>query len=144
MFKHILVAVDLSPQSAFVVKKAKQLGTVFKATLSVIHVIEHSPLAYGDEFSLPIDIDLEQTIAREARNSLTTLCKKFSVTPEHAHIANGSVKLAVHDLAKKIKTDLIIVGSHGHHGLEKLLGSRANAILHDAPCDTLAIKISEE
>jgi Universal stress protein UspA and related nucleotide-binding proteins len=42
---------------------------------------------------------------------------------------------------KKIKADLIIVGTHGHQGLNLLLGSQANAILHAATCDVWVIRI---
>ena len=35
----------------------------------------------------------------------------------------------------------LVVGSHGRHGLALLLGSTANAVLHGAPCDVLAVRI---
>jgi len=143
MYKTILLAVDLSPQSKTLARKAKQLADLFHAQLHLVHVVEHSPLAYGDEFALPIDVDLEQTVENEARKMLLNICQENGVADNHAHMASGSVKLIVHDLAKKLPADLIIVGSHGHHGIERLLGSRANAVIHDAPCDTLAIKASE-
>jgi universal stress protein A len=37
--------------------------------------------------------------------------------------------------------DLIIIGSHGRHGIRILLGSTANAILHSAKCDVLAVRV---
>lgn len=39
---------------------------------------------------------------------------------------------------------MIIIGSHGCHGIKLLLGSTANAILHEANCDVLAVRIKEE
>jgi universal stress protein A len=38
---------------------------------------------------------------------------------------------------------LIVVGSHGRHGVRLLLGSTANGILHHAKCDVLAVRIKE-
>lgn len=143
MYKTILLAVDLSPQSHAIAKKAKLFADQFQAQLHIVHVVEHSPLAYGDEFSLPIDVDLEQVIENEARTMLLNLCREVGVQDDDAHMASGSVQLIVHDLAKKLPADLIIVGSHGHHGIERLLGSRANALLHNSPCDTLAIRVAQ-
>ncbi|WP_220460082.1 MULTISPECIES: universal stress protein [unclassified Colwellia] len=40
--------------------------------------------------------------------------------------------------------DLIITGSHGVHGLQLLLGSTTNAILHGAICDVLAVRFKEQ
>ncbi|MGB1202845.1 MAG: universal stress protein [Alloalcanivorax venustensis] len=39
--------------------------------------------------------------------------------------------------------DLIVLGSHGKHGIRLLLGSTANAVLHRATCDVLAVRIPE-
>lgn len=47
----------------------------------------------------------------------------------------------MHRLAKEQRCDLIVVGSHGRHGLALLLGSTANDILHGAPCDVLAVRL---
>ncbi|MBA6354230.1 universal stress protein, partial [Colwellia sp. BRX9-1] len=43
----------------------------------------------------------------------------------------------------KENVDLIITGSHGVHGLQLLLGSTCNAILHGAKCDVLAVRYPE-
>ena len=45
------------------------------------------------------------------------------------------------DQAKEQTCDLIVVGSHGRHGLALLLGSTANDVLHGAPCDVLAVRL---
>ncbi|MBT8141621.1 MAG: universal stress protein, partial [Gammaproteobacteria bacterium] len=37
--------------------------------------------------------------------------------------------------------DLIIIGSHGEKGVRALLGSTASAVLHDAPCDVMAVRV---
>jgi len=44
---------------------------------------------------------------------------------------------------KKHNTDLVIVGSHGRHGVRLLLGSTANAVLHGAECDVLAVRVQD-
>ena len=42
---------------------------------------------------------------------------------------------------QNVPADLIVVGSHGRHGLALLLGSTANDVLHGAPCDVLAVRL---
>ena len=46
-----------------------------------------------------------------------------------------------HKTAREQGADLIIVGSHGRHGLALLLGSTANGVLHGASCDVLAVRV---
>lgn len=140
-YKHVLLATDLSEYCGVVAERAQSLAKDAKAKLSVIHVIEHSPVAYGGEFSIPIDVDLEHSLEEHAKGSLNEFCDKYGIQTGDSHLANGSVKVAVTELAEKVKADLIVVGTHGHHGFDILLGSRANAILHLAKCDVLVVRI---
>ena len=143
-YKHILLATDLSEHSGQIAKKALSIAQECNAQISIIHVIEHSPLAYGGEFSIPIDINLEQTIESNAKEMLNDFAQKYHIPEDHIHISMESVKLAVTSYAEKIHADLIVVGTHGHHGLDFLLGSRANAILHHAKCDVLAVRTHDK
>lgn len=143
-YQHILVAVDLSPVSDQVLSRAREIATESKALLSMVHVMEHSPVAYGGEFSIPIDVNLEQSLEREVHKEMERLGEKYGIAPEHQYLESGSVKLGVTDLAKELHADLIVTGTHGHHGLDILLGSRANAVLHRAHCDVLVIRVQEK
>lgn len=140
-YQHVLLATDLSAQSRLVAERAKQITAKSQAKLSIIHVIEHSPVAYGGEFSMPIDINLEQALEKHATEALATLSNELNITNADQYIETGSIKTAVVELAKKINIDLIVVGTHKHHGIEVLLGSRANAILHMAPCDVWMARV---
>ncbi len=142
-YKHVLVAVDLSPVTDQVLAQAKGIAQESKALLSMIHVMEHSPIAYGGEFSIPVDVNLEQSLEHEVQRELQKLGEKFGIPSNQQYLESGSVKLAVTDLAESLHADLIVVGTHGHHGFDLLLGSRANAILHRAQCDVLVIRVRE-
>lgn len=141
LYKHILLATDLSDRSHYIAKRAADIAKLTKAKLSVAHVLGHSPIAYAGEFSIPIDTQFEVQMQKEASKQLEKLCKKINVPKKSQFISVGSVKVNVTELAKKIKADLIIVGTHGHQGLNLLLGSQANAILHAASCDVWVIRI---
>lgn len=140
LYKHILLATDLSERSNAVAKRAMDIVKITGAKVSIIHVVAHTAIAYAGEFSIPIDVEFENTLNKQAKSQLAKLSKKYDIPAKSQYIAEGSIKFAVTDLAKKIKADLIIVGTHSHTGLDFLLGSQANAILHAAPCDVWVIK----
>ncbi len=143
-YRHVLVAIDLSPVTEQVLARAKEIANESNALLSMAHVMEHSPVAYGGEFSIPIDVNLEQTLEVEARKEMERLGSSYGIAPQQQYLESGSVKLAVTELAQKLGVDLIVAGTHGHHGFDILLGSRANAILHNAQCDVLIIRVQEK
>lgn len=141
LYKNILLATDLSDHCDYVAKRAAAIAHTTHAKLNIIHVLAYTPIAYAGEFSIPVDAELELTMEKQAKAQLSRLGKKYDVAKEDQHIAQGSVKLAVTELAKKINADLLIVGTHGHEGFDLLLGSQANAILHAAKCDVWVVRI---
>lgn len=140
-YKSILTAVDLSDASPYVIQRAHQMAQDSNARLSVVHVIEHSPVVYAGEFSIPIDANLEQTIESSAREQLAQYCTPLNIQDEAQYVMTGTVKHEVIELAKQLNADLLVLGSHSHHGLDFLLGSRANTLLHHTQCDTLVVRI---
>lgn len=145
MIKNILLATDLSANTDKVAKKAKSIAEKYNAKLSIIHVLEYRHFVYSNsEFSIPIDVETLNSIEDHAKKALQKLGKKIDVAEEHqyiADIAESSIKESIVNLAEKLKADLIVIGSHGKHGPELLLGSTANAILHVAKCNVLAVRI---
>lgn len=140
VYKHILYATDLLKESDQVAKKAQKLAEALEAKLSLVHIVENVPTAYGS----PVVLDVEGTLHDEAEHEIFTKAKKFGIEKKDCYVLSGSTKPQVIELAEKIKSDLILVGSHGRHGLAILLGSTAGAVLDGAPCDVLAIKIHED
>jgi universal stress protein A len=141
LYKHILLATDLSDHSDYVAKRAAALAHTMHAKLTVMHVLAYTPIAYAGEFSIPIDAEFETMLEKQATQQLAKLAKKYDIPSEQQYLTQGSVKTAVTDHAVKIKADLIVVGTHGHTGIELLLGSQANGILHSAPCDVWVVHI---
>ena len=52
--------------------------------------------------------------------------------------------MTAYRVAEEQSCDLIVVGSHGRHGLALLLGSTANDVLHGAPCDVIAVRLGKK
>ena len=143
-YHHILLTTDLSEGADKIADRAKEIAKAANAALSVVHVVEHTPIVYGGgEFSIPLDINLEEALKNQARQALARLGNRIAVPQENQYVETGSVKVAVTTLAKKMHVDLILVGTHARHGIEKILGSTANAILHAAKCDVLTVRTHE-
>jgi len=140
IYQHMLLATDLSEHSDRLARYARKMADEFDAKLSVIYVMEYSPVAYGGEYSIPIDVSLETSLEKKAKDCLAKLGRKFNIKTADQHLGHGSVKLAITDLAQEQNVDLIIVGAHSHTGLDALLGSRASAILNHSKCNVLVVR----
>lgn len=138
-YKHILLAADLSDTCSSAITQAKALADLYKAKLSIVHTIEPIP-AYG----YPGFEDLQNPLIEHARRQVAELAKELGIPKSHSHIEFGAVKKEVLRVAKEIHADLIIIGSHGRHGLSRLLGSGANAIVQGAECDVLTIRCKKD
>jgi universal stress protein A len=150
MYKHILFAAELNETKSYIEDKVTQLQELTQAKLSVIHVVEPIPNAYyagvyGTMPGLdPIDsIGTTRALAERAKEILQPLAKRFNILEQDLHIPIGHISGEVFAFAEKENVDLIITGSHGVHGLQLLLGSTCNAILHGAKCDVLAVRYPE-
>jgi universal stress protein A len=141
-YKRILVAIDLTPEGNRVLEQAIELGQQSGSTVSLVNVVEHVPSVYSAESSFPEIPDIEKQLNDKAEEGMTKIKEEFNIADSASFIRTGSAKHEIIELAKEIEADLIVVGSHGRHGLQLLLGSTANGILHLAKCDVLAVRIS--
>ena len=142
-YKHVLLATDLSEETNVLAETAASVAKHSGAKLSIVHVMEHVPVVYGSgEFSIPLDMNLEDQLSKNARRVLTVIANRVGVADEDLYIAHGSLKKEIIELASQLEADLIVVGSHRHSGIEFLLGATANAILHTGKCDILAVRIN--
>lgn len=140
-YTKILVAVEMGEEGIQVLERARALGNVVSAELYCVHVIEPIFIDTGSDLILDLSSEIEQKRQQVLQKQLHSLAERFAIPAEHAYLKEGSVKAEVMALAAEQGCDLIIVGSHGRHGLALLLGSTANAILHHAQCDVLAVRI---
>ncbi len=139
-YRHILVAVDLTEESHAVAKRACALRSVYNAELSCLHVIEPLSLAYGGDIPMDLSVIQEQ-IQDTAKMHLAEFAKGLKIPEENQHLIFGRPETEIHALSQQVNADLIVVGSHGRHGLALLLGSTANGVLHGATCDVLAVRV---
>lgn len=139
-YQHILAAVDLSPEGGQVLERARDLSRRYNCTLSLIHVIEPLPVDAAGEALLP-PMSIESELHENAEQKLQELADRAGIDQSCRHVVMGYTKREIIGFAQDNAVDLIVVGSHGRHGLALLLGSTANAVLHGAPCDVMAVRI---
>jgi universal stress protein A len=142
-YRRILLAVDLTEESNAVANRARRLCQAFDAELHVVHVIEPLSLAYGGD--IPMDLStVQDQIHEQAKSHLAEFAATLSVPVERQHLIFGRPESEIQRTADSIGADVIVVGSHGRHGLALLLGSTANGVLHGARCDVLAVRVGQE
>ncbi|MDO9268411.1 MAG: universal stress protein [Methylobacter sp.] len=141
-YQHILLAVDYSGHGDVVARRAKDLAEKYQAKLSIIHVLDNIPMpdtGYGAVVPLAEDSGYELLEAEKAR--LMQIGDQLGVDQADRWMIWGTPKQEIVQFAERENIDLIVVGSHGRHGLSLLLGSTANSILHYAGCDVMAIRL---
>jgi universal stress protein A len=140
-YRHILAALDFSTGTVEVIGRAEELAQRYMARLSLLHVVEPALTEYTGELALPEDVNLEDQLVQSGEQRLRELGDRLRVKIPDRHVLVGSPRVEIARIAQEQGVDLIVVGSHGRHGLALLLGSTANAVLHHTPCDVLAVRI---
>jgi len=144
-YNNILVAVDLSDAVDSVVQKAVDVAQRNQAKMTLFHVVEYLPpmdVSYEPALTTnwAMDSDL---LVKHATDRLQKICDKHHLKDIRQVVVVGTAKYEICTYAGENNCDLIILGAHGRHGIRLLLGSTANGVLHEMPCDVMAIKITE-
>ena len=141
-YKHVLVALDFSAEATMVLDKAAEIARSNQAGLTLFHAVECSDALYVSDLVMPIDMELCEDMAKKAKNRLIEIAGKLELEDVATRVSIGVAKHEVISAANEAKVDLIVLGSHGRHGLQLLLGSTANGVLHLALCDVLAVRVT--
>ncbi|MBI3771726.1 MAG: universal stress protein [Gammaproteobacteria bacterium] len=141
-YAHILFATDLSPDNLVVAERAKELAQRYGAKLSLLHVVEPMPIYFGDEFALPATQEVEQQFMARAKKKMEgELAPRLGVATGDCHVHLGVTRMEILHFIEKHGVDLLVIGRHSRHGLGRLLGSTASAVLNTATCDVLAVRL---
>ena len=145
-YQKMLLAVDFHKDNRTVVETARDLQGLYEAELHIVHVNEPLGIAYAaDGVSWGDQVyALEKSIRDESRKQLNAMGEELGVVKDNLHLLEGRPSSCIHDLSEEGNFDLIILGTHGQSGLQLLLGSTANSVLHGAKCDVLAIRVGDE
>ncbi|WP_455217551.1 universal stress protein [Kaarinaea lacus] len=140
-YQHILCAVDLNEDNITVAIRASEMARHDNARMSLIHVVEFFPIDPANELVLPQQQEIETQLISRAKKVLSQLAGEMGLEAVSENVVSGSTKSEIIRFANDHEVDLIVIGNHGRHGISRLLGSTANAVLHHAPCDVLTVHI---
>jgi len=143
IYNKVVLALDLSDEVENIFDKAK---AVLKegGEMYVIHIMEPLDAIYFSDAYGAASVQFQkaqdemQTITK---NRLAEFCKKHGVPEGQQSLIIGSPAKEIRRFAEENDAEVIVVGTHGRHGVGLLLGSTANGVLHGTPCDVIAVKV---
>ncbi len=145
MYKRILVPVDGSATSNNALREGIKLASEQHSQLRIVHVVDEAVL-YSDVEGF-IDITALRKALQESSKSLLTkaadTAKTGGVDAETAQLNTTGERIAstITDEAKRWAADLIVLGTHGRSGFDRLLmGSIAEGVARIAPTPVLLVR----
>ena len=141
MYRNILVPVDLSDKHSWrkALPTAIRLAETFEAKLHLVTVVPGFPLPIVGQY---FPDDFEPKLKEHAAKQLKEFASEQipDAVPCRRIIAEGKVYQEILNAAKKIKADLIVMGSHRPELKDFLLGPNAQKVVHHADCSVMVIR----
>ena len=144
-YKKILLVVDLSDNSELVGARAVTIAAghgEHAAQIQLLHVVEYVPLEPLGDALLP-SIQIEGELVASAKTKLAKLAERLGLAHCEQIVATGSIKAEIIRVAQEHKVDLIVIGSRERHGIAILVNFTEDTVLHQAPCDVLAVRLGK-
>lgn len=145
VYKRILVPVDGSPTSMAGLNEALRLARDQKAKLKLLHIVDELMIFSSSEAGLNIEPVLE-SMKLAGKRILERAAKRAAargIRPETELWENttGRVADVVVGRAKRWRADLIVMGTHGRRGVNRMvLGSDAELVVRNSPVPVLLVR----
>jgi nucleotide-binding universal stress UspA family protein len=144
MFKHLLVPIDGSATAELAVDKAIGLAKAFGSEVTAIYVIDPYPFTgVGADFAYGQGqyLNAAKAAATDALASARTQMAQAGVKIHTATVESHTVWRGILEAADAGNADLIVIGSHGRNGIEKLvLGSVAQKVVSHSRVPVLLVR----
>lgn len=141
--EHMLVPVDFSEHADHILAYATALAGKLQTRITLLHVVETPVLAGGAHMGMAYDlVSYTEQLEAEAWQRIDAYAQRVRTAGlECLTVVNHAVPFQqIVDHASAAQVDLIVMGTHGHTGLQRfLLGSVAERVVRLAPCPVLVI-----
>lgn len=145
MYQHILLALEFNPQASELLQKAYALANTHQAKLSLLHAVDFIPLDSTDPSGLSLPTALPEHLLQQAEAELGKLLETYpapSGVNVNLVVKLGGARHEIIETSREQQVDLILVGHHKPKGMGHLFGHTDESVVHHAPCDVLAVKLS--
>ncbi len=139
--KNILFATDFSEASQAALSYAAAIARRYDSQLHIAHIMSPTSYIIPSQPGDPVTLDsIHEAALADARERMQTLALHLKNIPHHTYVREGEVWESLSDIIRTHEIDLMVLGTHGRTGVEKLvLGSKAEEILRQATCPVLTI-----
>ena len=136
-FRNILFATDFSPAAARAIPYVKKIAKHYDAALVALHVRTPVVNPMTEPATWPIYLEAAKAQDEQHRGELLAT---FAGIPTQVLIEEGSIETCLKEAIEKNDTNLVVIGTRGRTGVEKLLlGSVAEEIFRAVPCPVLTV-----
>ncbi len=143
----VVTPIDFSDNSKIIAESAAYVAGTFKAALHFVFVVQNFEDYSGffvPQMNMP---NIEQELFVGAEEQMVTFCKDHDASFREAGAEDIRHKVVMGDVGEMIvgyaeenEGDLIVMGTHGYKGLEKIMfGSIADKVVKSAPCPVMTI-----
>ncbi len=140
--RRILVPVDFTPEATTAIAYAGAFAQAFGAAITLLHVYDVPDLMAAIVPGADVSTDLESTrLAWERELERRRAELRARAADVQVLIRPGAPAKEIVQLAAQGQFDLIVMGTHGRSGLDRLLvGSVAESVLRRAPCAVVIVR----
>jgi len=138
--KRMVVGLDGSARERSVLDAALALADKFGGRLAILRAVAHPVELPPEAFSVaPAQLaELLRTRAQRALEAATVHVPRERIEWVEARI--GTPWQVLCDGAREVSADLVVVGTHGYGGLDRLLGTTAARVVNHAPCSVIVVR----
>ena len=142
-FKHILVATDFSDTSRHALQQAAAIARLHQSDLILLHILPEEPFVENALGPSPWEY---MDVIGAAKTAMKTFAADECLTGLQCEtlIERGSLELALLGVIRERAISLLVIGTHGRFGIQKLLlGSIAEQMFRRADCPVLTVGPAE-
>ncbi|MCG9972397.1 universal stress protein [Christiangramia crocea] len=152
--KKVLIGMDYNPNSEKVARKGYELAKKLEAKVCLIHVLADVSyygvnyptfMGYEGYNEMQVDLNVISELREVAKDFIETAARHLDDPSVSTHMAEGPTSSAILDYAKEWGADLIVMGTHSHSVLEKvLMGTTASRVLEKTDIPVYMIPVKEK
>lgn len=152
--KKVLIGLDYNPNSEIVAEQGYALAKKLGAEVCLMHVLADVSyygvnyptfMGYEGYNEMQVDLNVISELREVARKFIETAAKHLDDPSVTTHLADGPTSTAILEYAKEWNADLIVLGTHSHSVLEKvLMGTTASRILERTHIPVYMIPVKQD